>query len=586
MSNLTELQINELFQPFSSTSVDFETIVEGIITFGKIKLNVNNFPITKKHLDFDFNVDNSGSMSVSTPDGRTKMEHMNFTVENILRYLHEHNVSSTVCVNIFDNNILNIVKPQELNSENIELIANKIRKIRPVGGTNIGKVLEMESLFEKPENYSRERVFLMFTDGQAADGITNKKKLKEIADKISDTTTIVTIGCGPDHDYELLSSIASRRNSNYKFIGKLEEAAMACGEILDKILNKILKNVEISVENGEIYDWKKNIWTNKIQTDNIVGSCDKTYNIRSLTPDKFTIIITGTIVETDEPFVCSIVDKNMDQDLKKDEWRQKTMELLYEVNAYNKSHNMTCEITKKLKSKLKKLMIDMKKYMDDNNLRDDLFMKMLTDDIFIAHTTIGTEHGHMYVASRQTSQATQGIHNNTIQLPNHILNQTTRCVTSQINQMDEEDYEIPIQTPIMTRSVTHQIWQMDEDDEILIQPLNKDLSQYLYTMIEEEENNRLPRRMGNCSFQCNKKDDEDDAEDEEELDTNFCTPSLKRPNGKSIGFFQENEEDIFSRHVTLDNDVSPYANIKTVSIMREVSYTPKKSESEDSNSLP
>ena len=35
MSNFTE------FHPFSSTSVDFEKIVEGIPTFGKIKLNIN-----------------------------------------------------------------------------------------------------------------------------------------------------------------------------------------------------------------------------------------------------------------------------------------------------------------------------------------------------------------------------------------------------------------------------------------------------------------------------------------------------------------------------------------------------------------
>ena len=70
MSNFTE------FHPFSSTSVDFEKIIEGIPTFGKIKLNINKFPITKKHLDLEFNIDNSGSMSDRCADGRTKMEHM------------------------------------------------------------------------------------------------------------------------------------------------------------------------------------------------------------------------------------------------------------------------------------------------------------------------------------------------------------------------------------------------------------------------------------------------------------------------------------------------------------------------------
>ena len=579
MSNFTEsnsqTNMAELFQPFSSTSVDFEKIVEGIPTFGKIKLNINKFPITKKHLDLAFNSDNSGSMGDKCPDGKTKIEHMNFTVENILRYLQEHNVSASVCVNTFDDKIINIIKSQELNSENIECISTEIRRIRPIGGTDIGEVLKMEVAFNKPEDYSSERVFFMFTDGQAANGITDKKKLKEIASKISDTTTIVTIGCGTDHDYELLSGIASRRNSNYKFIGRLEEAAMACGEVLDKILNKILKNVEISVQNGEIYDWKTNQWANKIQTENIVGECDKTYNVRSLTPAEFSITITGTIVETDEQFEHSITDKNMDQDLKKDEWRQQTLELLYEVNEYNKTHTRYPDLAKELKSKLKGLMVNMKKYMDDNNLRDDLFMKMLTDDIFTAHTTFGTSHGHMYVASRQTSQATQGIHNNTAPPVPNSFHQSlpswgipmSRDLTSRVQHMNDDD-ENCLPPPLqLRRGVTYQIQQMNEEDELPQMPImTRGVSHYLHTMNEEEEeeeeNNRNPSCVRNCSL--------------------FgAIPNLKRSTGKSVGFAEEKDEDnddVFSKHVTLECDVSPYANIKTVSLMREVSYTPKKPE--------
>lgn len=559
MSNFTESQIimNE-FQPFSSTSVDFEKIIEGIPTFGKIKLNINKFPITKKHLDLTFNIDNSGSMSDRCADGRTKMEHMNFTVENILRYLQEHSVSATICVNTFDDSIKNIIKSQELNSENIEDIASQIRKIRPVGGTDIGEVLKMEASFNKPEDYSSERVFLMFTDGQAVNGITSKRMLKEIADKISETTTIVTIGCGTDHDYELLSSIASRRNSNYKFIGKLEESAMACGEVLDKILNKILKNIEFTVQNGEIYDWKTNNWTNKIQTENIVGECDKTYNIRSLTPAEFSITITGTIVETDEPFEYSISDKNFDQDLKKDEWRQQTLELLYEVNEYNKTCRRDPELVRDLKSKLKELMVNMKKYMDDNNLRDDIFMKMLTDDIFTAHTTFGTAHGHMYVASRQTSQATQGIHNNTV-FNNSIYQQTqpysnmpelrplSRGLTCQVQEMNEDDeFDLPLQPPQMTRGVSHYVRAMNEDED----------EDQEYELDEEEQCGDII----NCSM--------------------GAPPKLKRSIGRSVGF-AEVDDDVFSSHVTLESDISPYSNLKTMTLMREVSYTPKKSEDED-----
>ena len=550
MSNVTESESQiKMIELFTSTSVDFEKIVEGIQTFGKIKLNINKFPITKKHLDLEFEIDNSGSMADKCPDGKTKMDHMNFTVENIMRYLQEHDVSATVCVNSFDDKIRNIVKPQELNSENIEEITREIRRIRPVGGTDIGKVLQMEASIKKPEDYSSERVFLMFTDGQAANGITNKQMLKEISDKISDTTTIVTIGCGPDHDYELLSSIASRRNSNYKFIGKLEEAAMACGEVLDKILNKILTNVEITVQNGEIYDWKTNAWTDKIQTENIVGECDKTYNVRSLTPVEFIITITGTFVETDEPFEYSITDKNMDQDLKKDVWRQQTLELLYEVNEYNKTRRHQPDLVKELKRKLKELMINMKKFMDDNKLRDDLFMKMLTDDIFTAYTTFGTAHGHMYVASRQSSQATQGIHNNTAPINFHQSSwdsMSTKGLTCRVNKMNEDDeFDLP-PPPQMNRQASTYVRVMKEDEDE-----------------EDEEFNMMPSGLTNCSM----------------------APKLKRTTGRSVGFADE-EDNVFNRHVTLESDVSPYANIKTVTMMRDVSYTPRKSEDGSGSGVP
>ena len=509
----SESQYHNIFKPFSSAFVDFEEISD--ITFGKIKLNINKFSITKKHLDLEFYIDNSGSMCDICSDGKTKMEHMNFTVENILRYLQEHNVSATVSINSFDNKIIKIVYPQELNSENIEKIATEIQKIRPNGGTDIANVLEMARTFIEPDNYLSERIFLMFTDGQATSGKTiDKKELKKIANKISDTTTIVTVGCGLDHDFELLSSIADRKNSSYKFIGKLEEAALACGEILDKILNKILKNVTIIVQNGQIYNWKTNEWTNRIETDNIVAECDKTYNIRSSTPDELIATITAITVETNESFEFSITDKNMNLDLRKDKFRQRTLELLYEANAYSKNiSEQTNKTNTEFKNKLKELLKEMKKFMDDTHLKNDLFMKMLCDDIFISHNTFGTAHGHMYVASRQTSQGTQGIHSNTVP-----------------EQFD--NFQLP-QTQL-TRSVTNQIQQMEEDN------IYDSTYQHFCSMTAE--------------------------------------PKIQKSTGTNVDFI---DEDIFISHKTMESDESPYSNVKTLRLMREVSNSSKKYEDID-----
>ena len=235
----------------------------------------------------------------------------------------------------------------------------------------------------------------------------------------------------------------------------------------------------------------------------------------------------------------------MDQDLKKDEWRQKTLELLYEVNEYNKTLDRQPDLVRELKSKLKELMVNMKQYMDDNKLRDDLFMKMLTDDIFTAHKTFGTAHGRMYVASRQTSQATQGIHNNTV-------------------YHQSQPYSgMPDLVPL-SRGLTSRVQQMNEDDELQIPTTKRGVSHYLHTMNEDEE--------------------DDDDEDEQVGDLVNCSmrvpPKLKRSTGRSVGFAEE-EDDVFSRHVTLESDVSPYTNLKTMTLMREVSYTPKKPEEED-----
>ena len=49
----------------------------------------------------------------------------------------------------------------------------------------------------------------------------------------------------------------------------------------------------------------------------------------------------------------------------------------------------------------------MLKYMKDHNIESEPFMKMLCDDIFIAHKTFDTSLANMYTSARQKSQGCQ-----------------------------------------------------------------------------------------------------------------------------------------------------------------------------------
>ena len=186
----------------------------------------------------------------------------------------------------------------------------------------------------------------------------------------------------------------------------------------------------------------------------------------------------------------------------------------------------------------------------------------------------------MYVASRQTSQGTQGIHNNTV--PEEFDN-------FQLPPSRFSFSKIPL-----TRSVTHQIQTMEEDDEEAINTSNYQqfcsipappklkrtftrnlnfVNEYKY-YVEEDENEDL---LSN-----HKTMEEDDENDDEAINTSnyqqFCSipalPKVKIPFSRNVNFIDEKLEDILANHKTMESDESPYVNNKTLTLMREVSRLP------------
>jgi hypothetical protein len=261
------------------------------------------------------------------------------------------------------------------------------------------------------------------TDGEATDGSKDVELLKRL---VVDNVMNAFIGFGIEHDSGLLNGVGSVGKSSYHFIDKLESAGFIYGEILHSIIYKVLTDCEIILTNGLIYDFKTNSWVQTLKIGDIISEANKTYNIISENPDEFTASIQGTMEHLMVLYPSTRID---DADLSKHIFRQRTLQLMFEVNEYcNKkreadmewrmppsllqisqdisSENIT-EQRNAIKRKLASFMEEMKKFMTDNGLMDDKFMKNLCDDIYICFRTFDTKYGNMFCASRQTSQGTQ-----------------------------------------------------------------------------------------------------------------------------------------------------------------------------------
>jgi hypothetical protein len=252
------------------------------------------------------------------------------------------------------------------------------------------------------------------TDGEATDGSNDAETLKLLVDS---NVMNAFIGFGIQHDAGLLNSLGSVGKCSYHFIDKLESAGFVYGEILHSVIYKVLIDCEIKATNGLLYDFKTNTWVDSLKIGDIISEANKTYNIISEHPDIFTAVIQGTM----ENLVVLYPSRRLkNTDLSKHLFRQRTLQLMFEVNQYcnkkrendriltqvNDFNNITL-LKDELKQNLTTFMNEMKLFMNEKNLTDDKFMKNLCDDIYICFKTFDTRYGNMFCSARQSSQGAQ-----------------------------------------------------------------------------------------------------------------------------------------------------------------------------------
>jgi len=438
--------------------------------FGILSLNAVKAKPANKQFEFVFTVDCSASMSDLCADKRSKMQHITHTLHNIMWYFNDNlNITVFVTIFAFDNEIHNILSRTIINPENIANIILDINKIRPRNSTDIELALKntMEYITELKEDEEnegekeREFVHIFMTDGDATCGEDNPTKLFELVDN---NFTNNFIGIGIQHNQKLLEEISKHHNSAYYFIDNIESSGLVYGEILHNSIYKLAQNVEIIIEKALIYDFKQNIWTNKLVVGNIVGESTKIYHIVSESPSDSTIYIKYDDFQFDHPGDPDIsyavligykIDENAD--LNKYIYRQRTLQLLYEVKHFNHNimktdlHLDTESLNKinehkdlkhNLLLKMVRFIEEIRKYCSDNNLIKDKFMKNLSDDIYVCYKTFGTGYQKMYSSARQLSQGNQRQY--TVKVPDtnsfHTdTNQSDTCIPTLVRDITKSD---------------------------------------------------------------------------------------------------------------------------------------------------
>jgi hypothetical protein len=172
-------------------------------------------------------------------------------------------------------------------------------------------------------------------------------------------------------------------------------------------------------------------------------------------------------------------------------------------------------------------------------------MRVLCDDVVIAHRTFGTlALSTMYLTARQTSQGEQRTYNVSQEEEKE---PTFKRNKQQVQFQDDDDDELPSRVPTMSRQYTVAVKRMEDEEEAdncVLQPMRR--MNNCFTPDDDDENapfSRLPAGLRLCSMAPPPLREEDDEDD-----------------------------DVMSQHKVSDCLATPYSNLRQVSMMRGCSY--------------
>ena len=426
--------------------------------FGILKIKTKSVTITSLPTLILFTIDATGSMNERISSNVSKIDVVKQSFKSMMLYLSKTETPIYVRVNTFNDSVDTIVNVTRVTRENVANIISKIDGICCDSITNMGLALEeARQTLEKyqTENPEHNIAHIFMTDGNPTTGENRADKLSEM---INENYGNVFIGFGNDHNLMLLRTLSNKKNADYQYINDMESTSLVYGEMLHKYLYPCIRDAYIRVENGLIYDWKNKMWSEQIHEECITGESEKVYHIKKTKDSYIAVDIYGTDVEkqqnTEEhleqvyeiPYLLTMETGDIVvNDLTNYMFRQKTQELLFDVNlldSYNEDYRRKKVALKKT---IRNCFGQMRSYMRENNLMNDAFMKQLCDDLYITYSTMNSNCGNMFTLSRLTSQGRQ-----------QTYSATPRVQLGRDNQFDSQ---ITPATPLLRRRMTGRVFR-------------------------------------------------------------------------------------------------------------------------------
>jgi uncharacterized protein YegL len=444
--------------PKAQAEVALETAVE-IQHFGMLKIQAAALTkVLTKMLRIVMLIDLSGSMDEKCKDRRSQIHHMRTVTMNLIRELHKFKDSETnihFVVKGFESKVHHILDVPNLLGLSEEQIKNEIipeiGKLQSLGWTNLEDALKegRKCVQAQAQKTSKEaqvedvkNMIVVITDGDANNGETRPAELRKL---MPSNSSNFILGLGVHYDAKILQKISDGEN---KHINDPESAGNCVGEIIHKFLYEALTNVEIIVQNGQIYNYNNNTWSTYLAISSIASEETKNFSIMSSTPE--TVIIKIRCLMNGTPFE-HIISEHEKSDLTMYQFRQEVQEAMYkakeleqlrsemqksnyagdldyiifglkdEDDLYSSNEEIKerkaeeaknrqtqfDKVQTEFKEEMKQLLIKMLRYMTDNDLNNDAFYKTLCMDVKVTMDNIGKQNAEVYINSRITSQGRQ-----------------------------------------------------------------------------------------------------------------------------------------------------------------------------------